>query len=304
MSDRKADTFTIMAPERKERPLLVNLVVRLIKEKPLGTAGGVIVLTVFFVGIAAPLLSPYPPNETHADSVLSPPTSAFILGTDNLGRDLLTRTVYGARTSMSVGLFVPCIAIIVALLIGTTSGHLGGKYDLIVQRFVDGWMCVPQFLMLLTMMSVVGPGILQVIVVLGINYGIVISRIVRSAVLNIKENMYMQAAEVIGCSSWETLTRHILPNIMSTVIVLFTMYMSTAILSEAGLSFLGLGIPPPTPTWGGMLSTDGRKHMLIAPWMAFWPGLALSVSVYGISMLGDAVRDILDPRLRGGIGRY
>lgn len=303
-----SDVNTVVEKEavskKRTRLLLLDLLIRLVREKPLGTIGGIIVLAVFFIGIFAPLLAPYPPNETHSDSVLIPPSPSFVLGTDNWGRDLLTRIIYGARISMSVGLAVPAISLFMALLIGVTSGFVGGKLDLTVQRFVDAWMCFPPFLILLTIMSLTGAGLLQVIVVLGVHGGVTISRTIRSSVIGVKENLYVHSAVAIGCPTWKLLIRHILPNIMPVVIILFTMRMADSILAEAALSFLGYGVPPPNPSWGGMLSGDGRRYMLVAPGMALWPGLSLSVAVFGISMLGDAIRDILDPRLKGGLGRY
>ena len=304
MSDVKAATTTIVTPGKKVRPYLVDLIVRLVKQKPLGTFGGIMVLLMFFIGIAAPLVAPYPPNATNADAILAPPSTHFLLGTDNLGRDLLTRIIYGARISVSVGLAVPAIQIVVALLIGLPSGFKGGKYDIIIQRFIDGWMCIPNFLMLITLMSLIGPGLLKVILVLGIAGGITMSRTIRGTVISIRTNTYVQAAEALGTPTWKTLLRHILPNIMPVVIVLFTMGMASSILQEANLSFLGFGVPPPNPTWGGMLSQDGRRYMMISPGIALWPGLALSVVVYSISMLGDAIRDLQDPRLKGGAGSY
>ena len=175
---------------------------------------------------------------------------------------------------------------------------------MVVQRFVDAVMSFPAIYLILTVMAVIGPGVWQVIVVLGARYGIVGSRVVRSAVIGIKENVYVEAAEAIGCTTWQVLIRHILPNIMAPLIILFTTRMALVILLEATISFLGFGIPPPTPSWGRMLSGSGRRYMLQAPWMALWPGLVLAVVVYGINMLGDAIRDILDPRLKGGMGRY
>lgn len=289
---------------RKPRPLLLDLVIRLVKEKPLGAIGGVIVLAMLIIGLSAPLIAPYPPNEVHADDRLTSPSSQYVFGTDNFGRDLLTRVIYGARISMTVGLVAPIIEIAIAIVVGVVTGFIGGKLDLFVQRLVDAWLCFPNLLILLSIMSLTGPGLLQVIMVLGLTGGIQISRTVRSAVIGIKQNLYVEGALAIGCPTSRVLLRHILPNIMPVVIILFTMRMATAILAEASLSFLGYGVPPPNPTWGGMLSGDGRKFMLAAPWMALWPGLALSIAVFGISVLGDAVRDILDPRLRGGLGRY
>jgi len=205
---------------------------------------------------------------------------------------------------MIVGLASPAISICVSLIIGGSSGFLGGKYDMIMQRFVDAWMCFPELIILLSVMAFVGQGLLQVVLVLGISGGIGGSRTIRGAVMSIKENMYVGAARAIGSGTFRTLLRHILPNIMPVVIIIFTTRMSGAILAEASMSFLGFGVPPPTPTWGGMLSGDGRRYMMQAPWLAFWPGFALSIAVYGINMLGDAIRDLLDPRLRGGLGRY
>jgi len=185
-----------------------------------------------------------------------------------------------------------------------SAGFLGGQYDMAVQRIVDAWMCFPSLIILIAIMSLTGPGLWQVIVVLSLNYGISGSRVVRSAVMGVRQNVYVDAAKAVGASTPKTLIRHILPNIMAPLIILFTVRMPFIILDEASLSFLGFGIPPPTPSWGGMLSGAGRSYMFLAPWLAIWPGLALTVVVYGINMFGDALRDLLDPRLRGGLGRY
>jgi peptide/nickel transport system permease protein len=203
-----------------------------------------------------------------------------------------------------VGLFASILATIISLIIGIVSGYIGGRLDLIVQRGVDTIMCLPSLILLMVLISIIGPGMWQVIVVLGLRWGIVGSRIIRSAVIGIKENVYVGAAKAIGASTWKILVRHILPNIMAPTIILFTIRVPNVILVEASLSFLGFGIPPPFPSWGGMLSGAGRTYMLRAPWMALWPGLALATVVYGINMFGDAIRDLLDPRLRGGAGRY
>lgn len=304
MSELEAGKPVEGAKVKKARPLLVDLFIRLIKEKPLGTVGGVIVLVMLILGIFAEGVSPYAPDDINAKHVLEAPSAQFVLGTDYLGRDLLTRVIHGARISMIVGLAVPAVSVLVSLIIGITSGFIGGKFDLIVQRFVDAWICFPPLIMTLTVISILGPGLLQVIIVLGVSGGIGGSRTLRSAVIAIRENVYVEAAVAVGSPTARILIQHILPNIMPVVIILFTMRMAGAILAEASLSFLGFGIPPPSPSWGGMLSGPGRRYMEIAPWMAVWPGAFLSVAVYGISMLGDAIRDILDPRLRGGLGRY
>jgi len=290
--------------EEKPRAFLVDLFVRLVREKPLGTVGGVIVLVLLLVGILANVLAPFGYNEIHLASRLCPPSGINILGADNLGRDLLSRIIYGARISMYVGLGGAALDVTVATSIGIISGFFGGKTDTVIQRFVDAFMCLPPLFFFLTIMAVVGPGLVQVIFVLGIASGIPGARVVRSAVIAIKENVYVEAARAIGAPSGRILLRHILPNIMAPVIIIFTVAMGAMIINEASLSFLGFGIPPPTPSWGGMLSESGRRYMLLAPWMALWPGLALAIVVYGINMLGDALRDLLDPRLRGGLGRY
>ena len=304
MSESSGEVVSAGERSTGRRRLLVDVLVRLVREKPLGTAGAVIVLILFLTGVFADLLAPYGMNEISLVDRLASPSREHILGTDNLGRDLLSRIIYGARISMYVGLAASFLDVFGAIVIGTISGFVGGKTDLIIQRFVDAWMCFPGLVIFLTVMSIIGPGLGQVILVLGVSSGIRSSRVVRSAVMNIKENMYVQAALAVGSSTFWTLIRHILPNIMAPAIIIFTLAMGSMIMAEASLSFLGFGIPPPAPSWGGMLSGAGRTYMTLAPWMAIWPGLALAIVIYGINMLGDAVRDILDPRLRGGLGRY
>jgi peptide/nickel transport system permease protein len=295
---------TYETEERKRHPFLIDVFIRLIKEKPLGTVGGVIVLILFLTGAFADFLAPYGFNEIILSDRLGAPSTKHLLGADNLGRDLLSRIIFGARISMFVGLGGSALDAVVASMIGLLSGFFGGKTDIIIQRFVDAWMCFPSLFIFLTVMAILGPGLIQVTLVLGIHGGIRSSRVVRAAVVGIKENVYLEAARAIGAPDRRILAKHILPNVMAPIIIIFTVAMGRMILSEATLSFLGFGIPPPTPSWGGMLSGSGRTYMLQAPWMALWPGLALAVVVYGINMLGDAVRDLLDPRLRGGIGRY
>ncbi len=277
---------------------------RLVKEKPLGFVGGIIVLLFLIAGIFADWLAPYGVNEYSSVDYLHPPSFKYPLGADNLGRDMLSRVIFGARISMIVGLAAATLAILIALLIGVPSGYFGGKLDMVVQRFVDGWMVFPVLILLLGIVSVVGTGMLQLIIVLGLFEGIYGSRIIRSAVIGIRENMYLAAAVAIGCPTVRIITRHILPNIMAPLIIVFSLSVPTIILNEAALSFLGFGIPPPSTSWGGMLSGSGRRYMFLAPWIALWPGLSLTIVVYGMNMFGDAMRDLLDPRLRGAAGRY
>jgi peptide/nickel transport system permease protein len=304
MENPAADRFSEVAAKPNRGSLLVDVGLRLVKEKPLGTIGAVIVLVLLLTGIFANFLAPYGMNEVRLLERLSPPSAMHLLGTDNLGRDILSRLIYGARISMIVGLASPAIATFVSAIIGILSGFFGETFDMVVQRFVDAWMSFPALLILIVVMSLVGIGLVQVIVVLGLLFGINGSRVVRSAVIGIKENVYVEAAKAVGCTTPRILIRHILPNIMAPMIVLFTTSMGTAIISEAGLSFLGYGVPPGIPSWGNMLSGEGRQFMELAPQLALWPGLALSTVVYGLNMFGDALRDLLDPRLRGGVGRY
>ena len=290
--------------ESKRQGWFADFFIRLWKEKPLGTACGIIVLILILVTIFADVLTPYPINERHLVDRLQGPSIQYLLGTDQLGRDFLSRIIYGARISLTVGLAATALNVLIAVLIGSLSGFLGGKVDLVVQRFVDAWMAFPGLLLLLTIMSLVGRGLPQIIVVLGVTGGIGSSRIVRSAVIGVKENVYFQAAVAIGCSKGRILLRHVLPNIAAPVIIIFTINIGAVIISEASLSFLGFGLPIKVPSWGGMLSREGREFMEMAPRLALWPGLCLTLVVYALNMFGDALRDLLDPRLRGGQGRY
>jgi len=299
-----AENSSGQVAETKRHSALVNFLTRLVKEKPLGTVGLTITLLLLLTGIFADFIAPYGMNQIHAGNIMVPPSAQFWFGTDTIARDVLSRVIHGARVSTIVGLSAACLQAIGSCLLGVVSGYIGGKFDLIVQRFVDAWMCFPGIVIMMIIISTMGPGMLSVIIVLGLQYSVTGSRIVRGSTLQIKQNVYVQAAVAIGCSHQRILFRHILPHIMAPLIVLFSVRVPNIIRIEASLSFLGFGIPPPAPSWGGMLSGMARSHMLSAPWMIIWPGAALALVVYGINMFGDAVRDILDPRLRGGVGRY
>ena len=275
---------------------------RFVKEQPLGAFGGIVVLSLVLVSFFADGLAPYEPTELHLIDRFKEPSAQYILGTDQLGRDLLSRLIYGARISIFVGLAATTLHVFVAVLIGGTAGFFGGKLDLVVQRFIDAWMSFPGLLLLLTIMSIAGRGLAQIIIVLGVSAGISNSRVVRSAVIGIKENDYLMAARATGSRTSKTLTRHVLPNILAPVIIIFSVTIGGIIISEASLSFLGFGLPHDVPSWGGMLSREGRQHMEIAPRLALWPGFCLTIVVYSVNMFGDALRDLLDPRLRGGGG--
>ena len=300
MSDITRIPSTVSEPKR--RNAVADFFTRLWKEKPLGTACGIIVLILIFVAIFADVLAPYPYDEIHLYDMLQGSSAQYLLGTDQLGRDFLSRIIYGARISLLVGLAATGVNVVVATLIGGTSGFRGGKLDLAVQRFVDAWMCFPGLLLLLTIMSLVGRGVPQIILVLGIAGGIGGSRIVRGAVIGIKENVYVQAAEAIGSSRWRIFVRHVVPNIIPVVIIIFSINIGGVILSIASLSFLGFGLPIQIAEWGALLSREGRKYMEQAPHLALLPGLCMTITVYSLNMFGDAVRDLLDPRLKGGGG--
>ena len=272
---------------------------KLFREKRLGAIGAVVAVVFLFVGLFADVLAPYGMNEVDMGARLQAPSWAHPFGTDNLGRDLLSRCMYGAQISVIIGLTVAAISTVISALIGIISGYFGGKVDLVIQRFVDAWMSFPGLVVLIVVASVFGAGITQIVFTLSLLIGIGGSRIVRSAVVSVREDMYIHAAKTIGASAPRILWRHVLPNVIPPLIVLFTSSVGTAILAESGLSFLGLGVPPPHPTWGGMLSGNGRTYMLQGPWLALAPGICLTLVVYAINVFGDALRDMLDPRMRG-----
>ena len=283
----------------RRRGPFATFVVRLFKEKPLGAAGAIIFLLFLFCGIFADFLAPYGMNQISPLNRLKPPSWQHPFGTDNLGRDMFSRCLYGAQLSVIIGFCAAGLATIISVVLGILTGYLGGRFDMITQRFVDAWMSFPDLIILIVVVSVLGPGMPQIIGTLGLLLGIAGSRIIRSAVISVRENMYVHAAQSVGARTSRILWRHILPNVMPPIIVLFTTRVGTVILAESGLSFLGLGVPPPAPTWGGMLSGAGRTFMFQGPWLALAPGLCLTLVVYSTNMFGDALRDLLDPRMRG-----
>jgi peptide/nickel transport system permease protein len=294
--------------ERRERPQKTmprvkshsrEVWVRLIREKPLGLLGAFIVGALLIVALCADLIAPYGYAQTDLLHRFRGLSAEHWMGTDQLGRDLLSRIIYGTRVSLTVSLGAVALGTLLAMLIGVTSAFIGGSYDLGMQRFVDAWMAFPGLLLLLTIMSLLGPGLFNVMAVLGVSFGIQNSRVIRGAALSVKENAYIEAAEAFGGSGLRIMLWHMLPNVAATIIVVATIGLGNLILIEASLSFLGFGVPPPHPTWGGMLSLQGLSYMYQAPWLAIWPGVALSAAVFGFNMFGDALRDLLDPRLRG-----
>ena len=290
------------AEERRRRGPLADFFYRLVREKPLGILGAVIIVLFVLVSVFADLLAPDPEQRQDVTRSLQGPSAQHLLGTDHVGRDFLSRNIYGARLSLLVGFAATAVAVLVATAVGGLSGFVGGRLDLVMQRFVDAWLAFPGLLLLMTVMSILGTGALQVIVVLGLVYGIGSSRVVRAAVIGVKENAYFQAAQAVGSPPWRTVLRHVLPNVLAPIII-FSITMGAVIITEASLSFLGFGLPLSVPSWGGLLSREGRRYMQVAPWLAMWSGIFLTIVVYSFNMFGDAVRDLLDPRLRGGVGR-
>ena len=285
-------------PSRK-RPRSIDFLIRMFREKPLGAASMVLIFLLILVAVFAEALAPYPYDEIHMIDRLKGPSTTYLMGTDQLGRDFMSRIIYGARLSLLIGLSATAVNILAAFLVGGASGFLGGKFDLTIQRFVDAWIAFPGLILLLTIMSIVGTGLAQIILVLGISGGISGSRILRGAVIAIKGNDYFLAAQAIGSPSVTTLMRHVLPNVMPIVIISFSITIGGVMLTEASISFLGFGLSREIPSWGGLLSKEGRAFMEQAPWMALWPGLCLTAVIYSLNMWGDAMRDLLDPRLRG-----
>jgi len=269
------------------------------RRKPLGALGAVIVGALLVMALFAEQIAPYGYDDTIRGARMRPPSTAHWLGTDNLSRDMWSRIVYGARVSVTVGFATVALAVVLATTIGVSSGYFGGAYDLVVQRVVDAWLSFPYLVIVLSVMAVLGPGLLNVVLSLAIIIAAVNSRVIRGATIAIAQGTYVEAARALGCGHTRILVRHILPNVIATIIILATIGLGAAILAESGLSFLGFGVPPPYPAWGAMLSGSGRTYMFRAPWMAIWPGIAISLAVFGFNMLGDALRDVLDPRLRG-----
>jgi peptide/nickel transport system permease protein len=291
-------------PRRAWRvPPLFRLVLRFCRQKPLGAIGGVLVVGLIVLAVFADRIAPYSYDDSIRGARMKPPSARFWMGTDNLSRDIWSRVVYGARISVTVGFATVALATLLSTAIGVSSGYIGGAYDIVVQRVVDAWMSFPALVVVLSLMAALGPGLLNLILALSILGAASGSRVIRGATLSVIQNPYVEAARALGAGHLRIVLLYILPNVMATILILATIGLGTVILAESALSFLGFGIPPPYPSWGAMLSGSGRTFMIHAPWMVLWPSVAISLAVFGFNMLGDALRDVLDPRLRGG-GAY
>jgi len=277
----------------------VSRLTSFVRRKPLGAVSLFLLLALMVIAVFARRLAPYDPLAQNYDAVLQSPNLQHLMGTDNFGRDQLSRVVYGARISLAVGIVAMLIGTGGGVLIGLLSGYFGGLFDLVVQRVIDAWIAFPVIIFAMVVLVAMGQGLAQAMFAIGIVGIPATSRVVRGAVLERKENLYVHAARAMGGSHSRIMLVHILPNIASTIIVLATLTLGRAILAEAILSFLGVGIPPPQPAWGSMLGGNARTYFLAAPWMAIWPGIFISLTVISWNLLGDALRDVLDPRLRG-----
>ena len=269
----------------------------LVLRNPLGLVGLLLVLTLVVVGSLAPLIAPFGANES-AGIAFKGPSWGHPFGTDQFGRDIMSRVIFGARISLAVGFLSVIGGTLVGTAIGMVSGYFGGWVDNVIQRGVDTAMAFPGLILLLIIISVLGPSMKNVIIVIGVGIVPGVSRVIRGAVLAEKQNQYVEAAQAVGASSVRILFRHLAPNVAPLAIVIATTHLAGAILAEAGLSFLGLGVPPPNPSWGADVNL-ARNAFPIHIWWAFFPGLAIALTVLGFNFLGDALRDILDPRLRG-----
>ena len=302
MAEQPQTTAAVAGAVARPRPTLAQTARRLVRRQPLGTIG--LGIAVFFgvLAIFGPWIQNFDPLEIHKQDILVSPNSTYWFGTDNLGMDIFSRVVRGARIAMIVGIVSPIIIQSIGASIGIPSAFFGGKFDLIVQRFVDAWISFPTLILALALVSVLGPSLINVIIAISVTRGAGVSRVIRSQALRVKEMDYVLAARALGAGDLRIMVRHIFPQCMAVMLVLASVEIPGAIIAEASLSYLGLGVPPPEPSWGAIMSQTGRTYLLQAPWIALSPGIAISLVVFGFNMLGDAMRDVLDPRLRGSRG--
>ncbi len=312
MAESALELVGVPISPRRRLPLPLDVLRRLVREKPLGLAGGFLVLMFAVMAVGAPLIAPYGSGQLGAGARLAAPTAAHPFGTDNLGRDVFSRVVHGAQVSMTIGFLSVSLSVLISLAIGVVSGYFGGLFDIVFQRVVDAFMAFPALVFLIAVGAVFGnssiPGlpaqglmstkVISLVFELGVLFGVGNSRVIRGATLAVRSSMYIEAARATGASHLRLIFRHVIPNVLPPVITLATLGLGAIILTESALSFLGLSVPPDQVTWGKMLNTEARAFMLQAPWLAIFPGLALSLAVFGFNMLGDALRDLLDPRLR------
>jgi len=263
----------------------------------LALAGSGIIIVLFLVALLAPFIVPADPDVIDTSNILAAPSSAHMLGTDELGRDVLSRMIYGARISLLVGFVAAGLATVIGVIIGSIAGFYGGWLDMALMRFVDMMLCFPTIFLILAVIAVLGPSIWNIMVVIGITSWMGVSRLVRAEFLTLKERDFVMASRAVGASDLRIIFRHLLPNALSPVLVSLVLGIAGAILTESALSFLGLGVQPPTPSWGNML-TSGKDNIEIAWWLSLYPGLAILVTMLGYNLLGEGLQDALNPRLK------
>ena len=279
---------------------LVQGALRFIRSKPLGAAGGLIIVVMIFVATFATVLAPFDPYVGDYGAQFQRPSAAHWLGTDEFGRDVLTRLMYGARIALFVGFTASLAGCTIGAALGVLSAYAGGKVDLLLERVMDILLAFPLLILALAIASVLGPAVHNVVIAIAIPIIPRAARVVRATAMSVKENPYVEASRAIGASQRRTVLQHIVPNVMAPYIIIVTAQLGSAILTEAALSYLGLGAAEPTPSWGLMLSGSAPAYAEKAPWIALFPGIAISLGVFGFNLLGDSLRDALDPKLRRG----
>jgi peptide/nickel transport system permease protein len=281
----------------------VRLFWRTFTRNQLALCGGAVVGVLAMLAVLAPVLAPWDPNRHDTRRILAPPSKSHWLGTDQLGRDVLSRVLYGTRISLAVGFVSVGIAAVIGILLGAAAGYHGGMVDGLIMRLVDLMLVFPRFFLLLAVLAFLQPSIWTIMAVIGLTGWMGVARLVRAEFLTLKEREFVIWSESIGASAFRVVFRHILPNAMAPVLVAMTLGIPAAILTESGLSFLGLGVQPPYATWGNILN-DGKDAIEIAWWMTLYPGLAILITVLSYNLLGEGIRDALDPRLRQAVGRF
>lgn len=276
--------------------MMTDFLERFFKNK-MAVAGSIVVMLLFAVSLLAPWIAPYDPSTIDLKHVLAPPSFGHPLGTDQLGRDVLSRMIWGARISLKVGFVATGIAMLIGTILGAASGYYGRWVDAIIMRFVDIMLCFPTFFLILAVIAILEPSIWNIMIVIGLTGWMGITRLVRADFISLKERDFVSAARVIGASDFRIIFVHILPNAMASVLVATTLGIAGAILTESALSFLGIGVQPPIPSWGNIL-TAGKDNIDIAWWLSLYPGLAILITVLGYNLLGEGIRDSMDPRLR------
>jgi peptide/nickel transport system permease protein len=270
-----------------------------VRRKPLGAIGAIILFAFIVMALLASQLATHDPDLNDYRARVKPPSVEHWFGTDNFGRDIYSRAIYGARISMYVGILATLLGTSIGAAAGLFSGFLGGRIDQFVQRVADVMFTIPGLVLAMAIVTMLGPSMFNVVLAIAIPRIPDTNRVIRSAVLSVKESLFVDAAHAVGCANWRIMLRHILPNVMAPYIVIASTSLGGAILVEASLSFLGMGVPPPAPSWGRMLSLEGMRFFETAPWMAIFPGIFISAAVFGANLFGDALRDVLDPKLRG-----